>query len=105
MGREATTVERAQLPNWTLLDLSYGMEALMVKEKATKTVSRSLGWKFFTAERREEKIIIKQMGGEKKSWYFLTHKALIWSQAEMKINKKLPSTAKEQPTGNQVKSM
>ena len=45
------------------------------------------------------------MGGEKKSWYFLTHKALIWSQAEMKINKKLPSTAKEQPTGKLVKSM
>lgn len=26
------------------------------------------------------------------------HKALIWSQAEMKINKNLPSTAKEHNT-------
>lgn len=38
------------------------------------------------------------MGGERKSGFFLMHKALISSQAEMKINKKLPSTAKEHNT-------
>lgn len=38
------------------------------------------------------------MGGKKKSFFSLMHKALIWSQGEMKINKKLPSTAKEHNT-------
>lgn len=42
---------------------------------------------------------IQQMGGEGKGCgVLLKHKALISSQAEMKINKKLPSTAKEHST-------
>lgn len=40
-----------------------------------------------TSKLKKGKIIIKEMGGENKSFFFLIHKALIWSQAEIKINK------------------
>lgn len=50
-------------------------------------------------KKAKKKIIINQMGSKKKSWvFFFKHKAFIWSQAEMKINKKLPSIAKEHNT-------